>query len=45
MGYKNFYIDAGGDIAARGTNPAGKEWSVGIRNPFNFDIPGKILDI
>jgi len=34
-GFKNFYINAGGDIQAHGRNAAGKYWSVGIRNPFN----------
>lgn len=30
MGYNRFFIDAGGDIQT-----AGKNWIVGIRNPFN----------
>ena len=34
-GFKNFYIDAGGDIQANGKNSSGKNWSVGIKNPFN----------
>lgn len=34
-GFKNFYIDAGGDIQVCGTNSQGKDWRVGIRNPFN----------
>ncbi|OGC88463.1 thiamine biosynthesis protein [Candidatus Adlerbacteria bacterium RIFOXYC1_FULL_48_26] len=34
-GVQNFFIDAGGDIQTGGTNAEGKEWSVGIRNPFN----------
>ncbi len=29
-GYKNYFVDAGGDIEARG-----KVWKVGIRNPFD----------
>lgn len=33
-GYKNFYIDAGGDIQAFGKNNENKPWKVGIRNPF-----------
>ena len=36
-GYKNFYVNAGGDIEARGKNKDGKNWSVGIRNPFAND--------
>jgi len=34
-GYKNFYIDAGGDIQVSGHNNKGKLWTVGVRNPFN----------
>jgi thiamine biosynthesis lipoprotein len=33
-GFKNFYVDAGGDIEASGTNSHGEKWSVGIKNPF-----------
>ena len=35
QGYKNFYIEAGGDIEVRGRNSAGQPWRVGIKNPFN----------
>ena len=34
-GFKNFYVDAGGDIEARGLNVRGEFWKVGIQNPFN----------
>lgn len=34
-GVKNYYVDAGGDIQASGTNQDGQCWRVGIRNPFN----------
>jgi thiamine biosynthesis lipoprotein len=34
-GARDFFIDAGGDIQSSGVNALGKEWSVGIRNPFN----------
>jgi thiamine biosynthesis lipoprotein len=34
-GYKNFYIDIGGDIQACGKNALGEKWSIGIRSPFN----------
>lgn len=38
-GYKNFYVDAGGDIEASGKNAEGRPWSVGIKNPFDqFEI-------
>ena len=35
MGFKNFYVEAGGDIQAKGTNQAGQPWKVGIKNPFD----------
>jgi len=34
-GHRNFFIDAGGDVATSGTNANGEPWSVGIRNPFD----------
>lgn len=34
-GFKNFYLDAGGDIQVSGKNADGKGWKIGIRNPFN----------
>lgn len=34
-GYRSFFVDAGGDIEARGTNEEGAPWTVGIRDPFN----------
>lgn len=44
-GYKNFYVDAGGDIEARGLNSQGKKWRVGIRNPFKPGQNVKIIEI
>jgi thiamine biosynthesis lipoprotein len=41
-GYRNFYIEAGGDIQARGKNTGGVEWSVGIRHPF---AKGEIIKV
>jgi FAD:protein FMN transferase len=35
LGYTDFYIDAGGDIELRGKNVEGKNWTVGIRDPFS----------
>lgn len=35
VGFKNFYIEAGGDIQVSGKNKRGQKWRVGIRNPFN----------
>lgn len=31
----NFYIDAGGDIQAKGANDRRQPWRIGIRNPFD----------
>ncbi len=36
-GIKNFYVNAGGDVETSGKNMDGKPWSVGIRNPFNYE--------
>jgi len=43
MGYRNFFIDAGGDIQSQGMNAEGLPWSVGIRNPFNLDEIVKVI--
>jgi len=34
-GFKNFYVDAGGDVQVNGHNEKGEKWRVGIKNPFN----------
>ena len=34
-GFKNFYVEAGGDIQVQGNNADNKPWNVGIKNPFN----------
>jgi thiamine biosynthesis lipoprotein len=34
-GFRNFYVEAGGDIQVRGLNHQSQPWGVGIRNPFN----------
>jgi thiamine biosynthesis lipoprotein len=34
-GYRNFYVDAGGDSQCRGLNGEGSPWIAGIRNPFD----------
>jgi thiamine biosynthesis lipoprotein len=44
MGYCNFCVAAGGDIQCRGINEEGKEWTVGIRNPFARDEIVKVLE-
>lgn len=44
-GFKNFYIDAGGDMQTSGRNEKGEAWNVGIRNPFHREEHVKILSI
>lgn len=45
QGFKNFYVDAGGDLEIRGLNSHGQPWTVGIRNPFNPRENVKILSL
>lgn len=44
-GFKNFFVDAGGDIEVRGKNNEGNPWVVGIRNPFNRKENVKIINL
>ena len=44
-GYRQFFIDAGGDIQARVADPKINPWRVGIRNPFNKKEIVKVLQI
>lgn len=44
-GWKNFYIEAGGDIQVSGKNADGQLWSVGIRNPFKQDEIVKVVHL
>ena len=44
-GYRNFYIDAGGDVQSNGLNAKGGEWSIGIRNPFKIQEIIKVLHV
>ena len=43
LGYKHYYVDAGGDIQVRGTNAAGQPLTVGIRDPFGSTGMVKVL--
>ena len=36
-GYKNFFVDAGGDVQTRGRNAEGGPWRVGVRHPVQRD--------
>lgn len=42
-GCENYFLNVGGDIASCGKNAEGKEWSVGIRNPFNINEIVKVV--
>lgn len=42
-GFANWYLEIGGDIQTSGQDEHGREWSVGIRNPFNRDEIVKVL--
>lgn len=42
-GFKNFYVDAGGDIQFFGKNQENKKWSAGIKNPFDSQEIVKIV--
>lgn len=44
-GFKNYYVDAGGDIQVKGRNHQNLPWKIGIRNPFNRDENIKIIAI
>lgn len=44
-GFKNFYVEAGGDIQAYGRNKENSEWTIGIRNPFNRNEIVKVLRV
>ncbi len=44
-GFKNFYVEAGGDFQAVGKNSQGLDWRVGIRNPFNLNEIVKVLAV
>ncbi|MDE1924624.1 MAG: FAD:protein FMN transferase [Patescibacteria group bacterium] len=43
LGHTNFYVEAGGDIATSGRTSEDKEWSVGIRHPFEQDKIVKVI--
>ncbi len=45
QGFKNFYVDAGGDIQVSGKNKKNESWKIGIRNPFKRVENVKIINI
>jgi thiamine biosynthesis lipoprotein len=36
-GFKNYYVDAGGDVQVSGVNAEGQPWRIGIQDPFSKD--------
>ncbi len=44
-GFKNFYVEIGGDIEVAGKNSSNNLWRVGIRNPFDLEKNVKILEL
>ncbi len=44
-GFHNFYIDGGGDIQVSGHSTEGKNWRIGIRNPFDRTQTIKALTV
>jgi len=44
-GFQNFYINAGGDIEARGMNYSGQPWRLGIENPFKVEETVRVVHL
>jgi thiamine biosynthesis lipoprotein len=44
-GARNFAINAGGDILARGEPAPGRGWRIGIRHPFLADRVARVLEV
>ena len=42
-GAHDFMVDAAGDIATSGVNEEGKEWTIGIRSPFDQETVVKVV--
>ena len=42
-GYRDYYVDAGGDVQTRGRNAAGGAWRVGIRHPVERDKVARVV--
>lgn len=43
--FKNYYVEAGGDIQVSGKNKKNKPWKIGIQNPFNLKQNIKIVTL
>lgn len=44
-GYRNYYVEAGGDAEVAGKNQRSLMWQVGIRDPFNSEQIVKVLSL
>lgn len=44
-GLDNFSIEAGGDIEVHGSSNSGKQWRIGIRNPFDHKQVVKVVGV
>lgn len=44
-GFKNYYVDAGGDVQTSGKNAEGKHWVIGIKSPFKENENVKIVHL
>ncbi len=42
-GFKDFYLEIAGDIQTNGVTSQGKEWSIGVRNPFAREEVVKVM--
>lgn len=42
-GFKNYYVEVGGDIQVNGNNKDGKPWRIGVQNPFNLKEIVKVI--
>lgn len=42
-GFKNYYVEVGGDIQVAGINNENKLWRIGIQNPFNLKQNIKVV--
>ena len=44
-GFKNYYVEAGGDFQVVGKNDLGQNWRIGIRSPYNSQEIVKVVEI
>jgi FAD:protein FMN transferase len=42
-GYRDFFVDAGGDVQTNGHNPEGGPWRVGVRHPVERDKVARVV--